>query len=220
MNETDRDLSPQAMLDLVADQQRSVAGHMGAFVPSILLAWAVAWFGGFGALWLVDGPGGAFALPLDVAAVIFVVLLVGAGAVSVVAGIRSSRGVRTGRDSAFVGVVYGQAWWIGCLAIFGIGRALVFNGMSEDLLSVFYPSAYVFFAGMMYVVGAALWRAVPMLVLGIWTVLVSVAAPFAGSPTRYLVFALAGGAGFLVCAIWTWNWARRARRRTRGGSGA
>lgn len=207
---------PREMLALVADQQRSVAGQMGAFVPAILLAWALAWLGGFGALWL-NGTG---ALPLEVAAVVFIVLLIGAGAASVVAGVRSSRGVRTGKDAAFVGTVYGQAWWIGTLAIFGIGRALVANGMPEDLLAVFYPSGYVFFAGLMYVLGAALWRAVPMLVLGLWSILVSVVAPFAGTPTHFLVFALAGGAGFLAGAVWTWLWSRSARRRVGGGDRA
>lgn len=213
---TENEPSPREMLALVADQQRSVAGQMGAFVPLILLVWALAWSGGFGALWL-NGTG---VLPLEVAAVVFIALLIGAGAVSVVAGIRSSRGVRTGKDAAFVGTVYGQAWWIGTLAIFGIGRALVANGMPEDLLTVFYPSGYVFFAGLMYVLGAALWRAVPMLVLGLWSILVAVVAPFAGTPTHFLVFALAGGAGYLAGAVWTWLWSRSARRRVGAGDGA
>jgi len=219
MNETassvndDPSPAPEDMLALVEDQQRSVSGQMGAFVPLILLAWGVAWLGGFTALWLVDGLGEAFSLPIEVAAVVFVLLLIGAGVVSVVAGTRSTRGVRTGKDAAFVGAVYGQAWWIGCLAILGIGRALVFNGMSEELLSIFYPSAYVFFAGVMYVLGAALWRAVPMLVLGLWSIVVSVAAPFAGVPTHFLVFAVAGSAAWFAGAVWTWVWTRRARRR-------
>lgn len=211
---TGRDPDPQEMLALVADQQRSISGQMGAFVPLILLAWALAWFGGFGALWL----NGIGVIPLEIAGAVFVVLLMAAGAVSIISGVRTNRGVRTGKDSAFVGTVYGQAWWIGSLALFGIGRALVFNGMPEDLLAVFYPSVYVFFAGLMYLLGAALWRAVPMLVLGIWSIVVAVAAPFAGVPTHYLIFALAGGAGFLAGSVWTWWWARRARARLAGAA--
>jgi len=213
---TENEPTPREMLALVADQQRSVAGQMGAFVPVILFAWAIAWFGGFGALWL----SATGALAIEAAAIVFIVLLVGAGAASVVAGIRSGRGVRTGKDAAFVGTVYGQAWWIGTLAIFGIGRALVANGMAEGLLAVFYPSGYVFFAGLMYVLGATLWRAVPMLVLGLWAILVSVVAPFIGAPTHFLVFALAGGAGFLVGAVWTQLWSRSARRRLGSSDGA
>lgn len=220
MAEDDTAPAPSEMLALVRDQQRSIEGQRGRFVPLILLSWGIAWLLGFSALWLVDRPGAAFALPLEVAAVIFVGALVAAGAVSVILGIRSSRGVRSGKDAAFVGTVYGQAWWIGSLAIFAIGRALVFNGMPEQLLNIFFPSAYVFFAGLMYVVGAALWRAVPMLVLGLWAIMVSVAAPFAGAPTHYLVFALAGGLGFLVGAAWTGWWSSRARRRVRLADGS
>ncbi len=220
MTEDETAPAPSELLALVRDQQRSIEGQMGRFVPLILLSWGVAWLLGFGALWLVDGPGEAFALPLEVAAVIFAGALVAAGAVSVILGIRSSRGVRSGKDAAFVGIVYGQAWWIGSLAIFAIGRALVFNGMPEQLLGIFFPSAYAFFAGLMYVVGAALWRAVPMLVLGLWAIVVSVAAPFAGAPTHFLIFALAGGFGFLVGAAWTGWWSRRARRRVRLADGS
>lgn len=210
MTEDDAVLDPAAMLALARDQQRSVNGRMGAFVPFILLAWGVAWSGGFIALWLAEGPA---ALPMAVAAPIFVALLVGAGAVSIVLGARSSRGVRTGKDAAFVGAVYGQAWWIGSVAIFVIGQAMVANGMDAELLGILYPSAYVFFAGLMYLVGAALWRAVPMIVLGVWTILVSAVAPFAGAPVHYLVFAIAGGGGFLIGAAWTLWWSVSARRR-------
>ena len=210
MTHDDAALDPAAMLALARDQQRSVSGRMGAFVPYILLAWGVAWLAGFIALWLAEGPE---TLPMAAAAPIIVVLFAGAGVVSIVLGARSSRGVRTGKDAAFVGVVYGQAWWIGCVAIFVIGQAMVVNGMDAELLGILYPSAYVFFAGLMYLVGGALWRAVPMIVLGVWTIIVSAVAPFAGAPVHYLVFAIAGGGGFLIGAAWTLWWSVSARRR-------
>ncbi|MFB7251612.1 hypothetical protein [Microbacterium sp. NPDC056234] len=210
MTEDDSSLDPAAMLELARDQQRSVNGRMGAFVPFILLAWSLAWFGGFTALWLAEGPA---VLPMAAAAPIFVVLIALAGAASIVLAARSSRGVRAGKDATFVGAVYGQAWWIGSVAIFVIGQALVVNGMDAELLGILYPSAYVFFVGLMYLVGAALWRAIPMLVLGVWTIIVSAAAPFAGAPTHYLVFAVAGGGGFLIGAVWTLWWSVSARRR-------
>lgn len=213
MSEDEVALPPEAMLALVKDQQRSVEGQMGAFVHLILFAWGIAWLVGFGALWLIDGLGDTFSLPIEVAAPIFVVLLVAAGAVSTVLGIRSGRGLRGSKDGAFVGMIYGQSWWVGSFAIFLLGQALVFNGMDTDLLSTFYPSAYIFFAGIMYVMAAAIWRAVPMLILGGWSILVSALAPFAGVPTQYLVFALAGGGGYLLVAVWSWVWMRRARRR-------
>jgi len=213
MTADDERPDPAEMLALMKDQQRSIEGQRGAFVPLILLSWGVAWLIGFGALWLIDGPGDAFSLPIWIAAAVFIALLVGAGVLSTVFGIRSSRGLRTGKDAAFVGLVYGQAWWVGSLAIFALGQALVFNGMDVDILRIFYPSAYIFFAGLMYVMAAAIWKAIPMLILGGWSILVSVLAPFAGYPTQHLVYALAGGGGFLIVALWSWIWTRRARRR-------
>lgn len=205
-------LDPADMLALVKDQQRSIEGQRGAFVPLILLSWGLAWLVGFGALWLIDGLGDAFALPIWVAGPIFVVLLAGAGTLSTIFGIRASRGLRGGKDAAFVGIIYGQSWWVGSLAIFALGQALVRGGMDADLLRVFYPAAYIFFAGLMYVMAAAIWRAIPMLILGGWSILMSALAPFLGHPTQYLVYALAGGGGFLVVALWSWIWMRRARR--------
>ncbi|MGL3151055.1 hypothetical protein ACSS7Z_11925 [Microbacterium sp. A82] len=211
-------LDPAEMLALMKDQQRSVAGQKGAFVPLILLSWGIAWLFGFGALWLIDGPGAAFSLPIGVAIGAFVVLLGGAGVLSTVLGIRSGTGLRGGKDSAFVGIIYGQSWWVGCLAIFALGQALVLQGMHPDLLRVFYPSAYIFFVGVMFVSAAAIWRAVPMLILGGWSIIVSAVAPFVGYPGQYLVYALAGGGGLLIVALWTWIWMRRARSRMAPGA--
>lgn len=220
MTEHEEALSAERMLALLTDQQRSIEGQKGAFVHLILLSWGVAWLVGFLALWLVDGLGDAFSLPVEVAAPLFGLLLIGAGVVSTILGIRSGRGLRGGKDGAFAGIVYGQAWWIGSLAIFALGQALVFNGMDDALLGIFYPSAYIFFAGVMYVMAAIIWRAVPMLILGGWSIVVSVVAPFAGHPTHYLVYAAAGGGAFLLAAAWTWLWTRRARRRLRAGAGS
>ncbi|MGO2683720.1 MAG: hypothetical protein ACTIKK_11455 [Agrococcus casei] len=216
MVDDDEARTPEEMLALVRDQQRSIEGQKGAFVPLILLSWGIAWLVGFGALWLIDGLDG-FALPIAVAAPIFVVLLAGAGVVSTVLGIRSTRGVRGGREDAFAGVIYGQLWWVGALAIFILGQGLVAGGMRSDVLGLFYPAAYLFFAGVMYVVGGIIWHAVPMLVLGAWSLVVAVLGPFAGRPALFLVYALAGGGGFLVVAVWSWIWTRRARGRLRHG---
>jgi len=92
--------------------------------------------------------------------------------------------------------------------------------MDDALLGILYPSAYVFFAGLMYFLGGALWRAVPMVFLGAWAILVSAVAPFAGAPTHFLVFAIAGGGGFLAGAVWTFVWTARARHRVGGGGAA
>ena len=216
LDDDDRVLPAAEMLALLKEQQRSVESQKGGFVPLILLAWGVAWLVGFGALWLVDGLGDSFSLPIAVAAPIFVVLLIAAGALSAFLGIRSSRGMRGSREGAFVGILYGQSWWVGSIAIYVIGMALVHNGMDRDLLSIFYPSVFIFFAGLMYIMAAALWRALPMLFLGLWSIVVCCAAPFFGQPTHYLVYALAGGGAFLIAGGVSAIWIRRGRRRLAG----
>lgn len=210
-------LSPEEMLALLQNQQRSVAGQRGAFVHWILIAWGLAWLVGFGALWLAGGGWQGVVVPIAVAAPIFAGLLIVAGVLSAVIGIRSDRGVRDARG-AITGMIYGQLWWAGSLAIFVLGRALIVHGMPEPLLGVFYPSAFIFFAGVMYVVAGVIWQAPPMLILGGWSLVLSAVAPFFGVPTHYLVFALAGGGAFLLAAAWSWVWTHRARRRAEVGS--
>lgn len=206
-------LSPEEMLGLLDDQRRSVEGQMGAFVPVIVTTWGIAWLVGFGALWLIDGLEPAFSLPLGVAVTVFVAVIAGAIAVSTVFGIRSGRGIRGNTGDSFTGTVYGLTWLIGGLGIVGFAQGLLYNGMDRELASIFYPVAFVLFAGIMYIISGAIWRTVPPLILGVWTTGVAVAAPFFGYPTHYLVLALAGGTGFLVLGILLFARLARLRRR-------
>jgi hypothetical protein len=204
------------MLALVDDQRRSVERQMAAFVPFIVTAWGLAWLIGFGALWLMQGLAPAFWLPPSVAYSIFGVCIVAAIALSAVLGARSGRGLRGNRGDAFTGIVYGCAWWVGSIAIVGLGQGLYANGMSAELAAIYYPVGFVAFAGVMYVLAAAIWRAVPMLVVGVWTVLVAVAAPFFGDPSHYLVLALGGGLAFLALGVASFVRLRVLRSRVRG----
>lgn len=208
----DTPLTPEAMLTLLEDQRRSVEGQIASFVPAIVLAWGITWLLGFGALWLIDGVRPAFALPLPMAVAIFVVLLAASIALSAVLAIRSGRGMRGNPDDAFQGAVYGMTWWVGSIAIFVFAQGLFANGMDRELANIFFPVAFVLFSGIMYILSAAMWRAVPMLLLGVWTVVVCLVAPFFGYPTHYLVLALGGGIGFLVLAIASFIHLSRLRR--------
>jgi len=170
------------MLALVRQQQRDIGLQLGGAVPYILLAWGVSWTLGFLSLWSVDGlPTG---LPLGAAVPVFVVLFVAAGGVSAFLGIRSGRGIRSSPDSAFTGTVYGVTWSIGFLGLTAIGIALIQWGLG-DLANLYFASVYVFFCGIMYIIAAAIWHAIP----------------FFGYPGNYLVLASAGGGAFLVMAL-------------------
>lgn len=169
-------------------------------IPWILAMWSVAWGVGFLVLWSgYEGGNPWLRLPLPFAGAIFGALLVVVVAVSAVLGIRAGRGVRGA--SAFAGVIYGLGWWAGSIAVFLIGIALSRAGADAELLSLLLPAAYGLVAGLLYLMGAALWRSIGQLVLGAIIIVASVAAPFFGAPTNNLVMAALGGGSFLVAAI-------------------
>lgn len=216
MTDDDEVLSPEEMLALARNQQRSMESQVASFVPALVTMWGIVWLLGFGALWLIDGLKPSFSLPLPVAVSIFVGLLAIAIAASVVLGTRSGRGIRGNTASAFSGAVYGSTWTVGSLAIIVFAQGLLVNGMDKELANIFYPVAFVLFAGIMYIVGAAIWQAVPMLILGVWTVVVAVVAPFFGYPTHYLVLAIGGGVGFLILGLVSFVHLSRLRHATKG----
>lgn len=219
VDDDDEALDPARMYALLTDQQRSVEGQMGGFVPVIMLTWGIAWLLGFGALWLIDGLRPGFGLPIGAAITVFCVLIAVAIGISTFLGVRSSRGIRSTTASAFTGTVYGMTWWVGCLAIAAFGGGLIINGMTPELANFFYPIAYVLFAGIMFIVAGAIWRAVPSVVLGGWTVLVAAIAPYFGYPTHYLVLAIGGGIGFLGLGIASVVHLRTLRTRASGVAG-
>lgn len=211
--DNDAPLAPDRMLALLEDQQREVTARTAAFVPWILAAWGIAWLVGFIVLWSDAIGHPTDAVPAPAAGLTFAALLIAAGIVSTVFGARSGRGLRGSKRAAFIGIVYGNTWWLGSMAIFTIGWALHSGGMPEALLPVFYPSAFILFAGLMYLMGGLIWNAPPMLVLGVWSVILSAVGALIPHPTAYLVYGCAGGGAFLLVGAWSAWWLHRSRRR-------
>ncbi len=212
----DEALDPAAMLALVQNQQRSIGVQRGGFATAIMAAWGIAWLLGFLALWLIDGLEPGFGLPLAAGVSVFVGLLVAAIAVSAVLGVRGVRGVRTGRESSFAGTVYGITWSLGSLALVVLGWGLYTQGLTAGLANFFYPSAYVFFAGIMYIAAGAIWRSMPSVIGGAILVVVAAVAPFFPYPWHYLFFAVAGGGTFIGLALRSALQSRHLRAVARG----
>ena len=179
-------------------------------MPLILAAWGIAWFVGFGLLWLIDGAKPAVAVPLPIAVVVFVVLMVGALVGTAILGARSGRGIRASADAAFAGAVYGWSWTIAFVAIFVFGSRAGSQrhaaGTREHLLS----------DGVHLRRRPAVLRRRRHLACeatrsgsGDGTSSSRCVAPFFGYPTNYLVFSVAGGGVFLVGALVAWLWVRR-----------
>lgn len=197
----DTALDPAEALALIGRQQEATGKQIAREIPGILLAWGIAWTVGFGMLWLIDGAAPAFSIPLPVAAIVFGVLTVAAMVASGIIGTRAQRGIRQTRAEVFTGTVYGSSATAGIVSLGVLGLALVAHGMPADLLVVLYPVGVGLIIGFLYLMGAAIWRGVPMLILGAWLIVVSLGAAFVGAPHHFLVLAVAGGGGFLVGAV-------------------
>lgn len=199
--ETDDSIeSADAALALIREQQRTVERRQLGGVPWILGVWAVSWGVGFFALWSgYEGGNPWFQIPLELAAAIFAVLLVAAIVTSAVIGIRIGRGVSGA--SGFGGAIYGISWSVSSVAVYLIGVALIRAGADDVVISLYFPAAYALIAGLLYFMGAALWRSIDQLVLGAIIIVSAVVAPFFGAPTNNLVMAILGGGSFLVAAI-------------------
>jgi hypothetical protein len=79
----------------------------------------------------------------------------------------------------------------------------VVNGLSGELTSLYFPSAYALMCGALYLGGAAIWQDKTQLVIGAVLLALGGAAPFAGAPWNLLLMAVVGGGAFLVGALVT-----------------
>ncbi len=188
------------MLRLIESQQRKVERSMLGPIPWMLGIWGAAWLVGFTLLWSAYENGNPwFQIPMTLAAPIFGALIAGAIVASIVIGIRLGRGVKG--VSNFSGTVYGISWSLCGFATAALGVGLIQNGLSPELASLYFPSAFALLCGTMYLAGAALWREVGQLVLGIIMLTVGAVAPFFGAPTNNLVMAVVGGGALLIGAV-------------------
>ncbi|GAA3590707.1 hypothetical protein GCM10022198_13290 [Klugiella xanthotipulae] len=210
-------LDPFAMLALADNQQRSIEQQMGSFVPALALIWAVAWSVGFTMLWLIDGLAPKFSLPLPAAIITFASLILVAAGLSTWMSIRANRGIKSSAESAFTGIIYGAMWAAGSIAIIVFGYGLEANGMSAELATIYYPTAFVLFAGIMYVMAGAIWSESFSAVTGGLLMVLAVVGPFCGYPNHYLWFGLAGGGTFALLALVSFIRLRRVRALAEGG---
>jgi len=208
---TNHDTDPATMYALIEAQQRDVAAKQAAIVPPMTLTWGLAWLIGFLALWLVDGAGPTFALPAPVAIAIFVAANVVGVIVSAALGVRSNRGYRPSREDTFTGIVYGNTWSVGIIAILLMGWGLSIQGMSGEAAGHLYPALFVVFAGIMYITAGAVWQALPNVVVGVAIVAAGVASTFLPGPWHLLFLAITAGGSFFVLSAVSLRWTRKNR---------
>ena len=182
----------------VIELQRAQVGKELEVNPALLYAtWGVAWTVGFTVCALTTGSAHGWSW---VGGAIFFALLVAAMVITGVHIARATRGVRG--VSSEVGAMYGWSWALGFAALGFINTGLINLGLTDEQVSVLWPSSALLLVGVLYLAGGALWRDRFQFGLGAWVLITDTGSVFAGVPGNYVVLAVAGGGGLLVAAAW------------------
>lgn len=209
----DQQQDPREMLALMDTARRAAVRKLSHRYIGLFVVWAVAWAIGFGTLYVTIDVGAIDLVPTPVGWIVFATLIIAAIAWSTIVGI-SAAGDGIRGPSQQQGMLYGLSWTITMFMAWLLIAGLQRNGLAGDVLQLVYPGVYVFLVGVLYLSGGALFRGVPMYVLGGILIAVAVVATFFGSPTHYLVYATVGPAAMLiVAALMAWG-----PLRTRAGS--
>jgi len=89
----------------------------------------------------------------------------------------------------------------GTAALWIQAGALSHAGASRPMVGVLVAAAPMLSAGVVFLVGSAVWLDWSSLVLGAWLLAAAAGGTWAGPVTSLAVYALAGGAGFLLIAV-------------------
>jgi hypothetical protein len=189
-------LDPRTAMDLVDSTTRDASRALSVDEGPLFLAWGVAWVLGYGAAFLSIRHQHPYTGP-DAWA--YVVLAVSLGLAATFTGIVTGR-ASSGVDgpSAQSGLMYGLSWPIGFVALFSFVGALGHAGASDRIVGLVASAGPALVVGVIYVVGAAIWRSTAMFALGAWLCLVVAVGAYAGVVNFSAIMAIAGGGGFLV----------------------
>ena len=204
------DLDPAESLRLIEQQRARTHDALAPDERLLFGAWGVAWFVGFGLLWLAvpgeDGP--LLALPGVVVGATFALLLLLAGTVTAVHSIRVGRGLSGASNRT--GAMYGWGWFLGFAMLPCIVLSAERMGAPPDVTALLWPALSGLITGLLYVGGGAAWDDPLQFAIGAWIIVTTGVGALLGLPELYLALCLAGGGGFLTAAGWF------ALRRSRG----
>lgn len=162
----------------------------------LYLVWGLAWLFGFGAL-----HGSRFGwLPLsyEPALGVFGVFLLIAIIITIITTGRYSRGIRG--HTAFIGAMYGVAWALGFL-VMGTLSGIIANVVDDFWVrGMLINGIAILIVGLLYITGGTTFNDKTQTVMGIWFLVVNMAALLSGSEHFLTVFFIFGSGGFLVAA--------------------
>jgi hypothetical protein len=166
--------------------------------PLVYGGWGVAWLVGLGTMWLSVRGQNPYQGPGSAAAILLGVLSVAALVITIRTVVRASRGVHG--QSEIQGRIFGISWAVGFAVFYVMDGALGRQGASAQVLGLVGATGPLLVAGLIYLLGAAIWRDLAMFAMGCWLAVVASVGVWTGPVTVLLVNAVAGGGGFLVMA--------------------
>ncbi len=199
MNSHDDDLpmDPAESLRLIERERAEAERILTPDQRLFLWPWGFAWLIGFTVYYLRFGPDGRVlvALPEWLPLLTLVVLMIGAGIVTGVAGARAGRWISG--PSSRQGILYGITWSV---AFFGMSTVLsrVSEFVPDAELNLLWAGAMVALTGALHMAGGAIYNDRNLFVLGAFVSVVNVVGVIVGPGWHSLILAVAGGGGMLV----------------------
>ena len=206
-------LDLQSALRVVQNAERSARRNLGGNTALVYLIWGLTWIVGYGSLWGTQQG----RLPLEPAAALVILGIALAAATLTTIGVfvRSSRGIRG--QSAFQGGMYGIAWALG-FTVMGALSAVIGRTVDDFWLrGLLINSIAVLIVGLLYISGGSAFNDKAQSFLGIWLLLVTIAALVAGPDWFLAVFLFLGATGLLAGAAVEYL---RTRRQRNGSANA
>lgn len=206
----DKPLDLHNALRLVASAEDTARRELRGNEALLYLIWGLAWLLGFGALhgarfgWLPFNYGFALA--------VFGSFLLVAVVVTIVLTGRYSRGLRG--HTSFIGGMYGTAWALGFI-VMGTISGIILNVVDDFWVrGMLMNSIAILIVGLLYITGGTTFNDKTQSVMGIWFLVVNMAALLSGSEHYLTVFFIFGSGGFLVAALVEALRRRKHRRLT------
>ncbi|MEC3981310.1 hypothetical protein [Amycolatopsis sp. H20-H5] len=212
MDEDDAEpMTAEQSLALIARQRERTRRELGVNPARLLAVWGVAWFVGWGLMYLARPGENSSRFPLWIPAVVLAVGFAAAIGYSIYYGTRAGRGIRG--PSNLAGAMYGWSWTLGYAGLTVVNIRIGKTGLPWDTTSLLWTGSSLLLTGVLYLAGGAIWSDKLQFGLGVWMIVSAAASVFSSVPGNFLVLCLCGGGGFLVAAA---VYTVRGRRPGRG----
>jgi hypothetical protein len=206
MTPTDDELplgDPAESLALIERERANLERDLIPDPRLMLWPWGLAWLIGFLALFLRFGPDGRVFvnLPEWLPLTLLLLLMVGAGVMTGIVGVRSGRQISG--PSSRQGLLYGLTW-----SVAFTGMAVLFSQFNDilpiDRAGLLWGGGLVALTGALHMAGGTMWNDRTVYFLGVWISVINVVGIIAGPGWHSLIIAVAGGGGMLVAGLIGW----------------